>query len=136
MKLKEVWEAARRRWSGDAVPAIPRLCLTATAKASGTRQVRATTGAHTDVTQRTGCQRPPVHDPFRNLREQREKKRQSTFEYDPFTIAKTSSIERSIVKNQTQASARTAEQQTAERWRGLRKSGRSSILPARQTKAS
>jgi hypothetical protein len=31
---------------------------------------------------------PPRSDPFRNLREQREKKQQSGFEYDPFSINK------------------------------------------------
>jgi len=31
---------------------------------------------------------PPIHDPFRNLREQEEKKRRSGFEYDPFSINK------------------------------------------------
>jgi hypothetical protein len=31
---------------------------------------------------------PSRSDPFRNLREQREKKQQSGFEYDPFSINK------------------------------------------------
>jgi hypothetical protein len=31
---------------------------------------------------------PPSPDPFNNLREQREKKEQSGFEYDPFSINK------------------------------------------------
>jgi hypothetical protein len=61
---------------------------------------------------------PPPADPFRNLREQREKKKQTTFEYDPFSITKTSSIEGSM-KDQTQASARTAGQQTGDNRRGL-----------------
>jgi hypothetical protein len=30
-----------------------------------------------------------VHDPFKNIREQREKKKQTSFEYDPFSINKT-----------------------------------------------
>ena len=30
----------------------------------------------------------PPSDPFRNLREQREKAKQSSFEYDPFSINK------------------------------------------------
>ena len=32
MKLREVWEAAKLRWAGDSVPAIPRLCFAATAR--------------------------------------------------------------------------------------------------------
>jgi hypothetical protein len=35
-----------------------------------------------------GSPDPPHSDPFRNLREQREKKQQSGFEYDPFSINK------------------------------------------------
>jgi hypothetical protein len=62
---------------------------------------------------------PPPADPFRNLREQREKKKQSTFEYEPFSLSKTSSIERSTVNNRAQTFARNAEQQTAENRRGL-----------------
>jgi hypothetical protein len=30
----------------------------------------------------------PPHDPFRNIREQREKKKQTSFEYNPFSIRK------------------------------------------------
>jgi hypothetical protein len=36
----------------------------------------------------TGQPAPPPTDPFRNLREQREKKKQTVFEYDPFSINK------------------------------------------------
>ena len=35
-----------------------------------------------------GLPAPPPPDPFNNLREQREKKEQSGFEYDPFSINK------------------------------------------------
>ena len=35
-----------------------------------------------------GVTDPSRSDPFRNLREQREKKQQSGFEYDPFSINK------------------------------------------------
>lgn len=31
---------------------------------------------------------PPTHDPFRNLREQEEKKKRSGFDYDPFSVNK------------------------------------------------
>jgi hypothetical protein len=42
---------------------------------------------HSRRTQITGPD-PSRSDPFRNLREQREKKQQSGFEYDPFSINK------------------------------------------------
>ena len=85
MKLKEVWEAAtrdgmemsyaqfrvyisslrRRRQRSIAREPQPRA-----APATGERRLPA----------------PPPPDPFTNLREQREKKDQSGFEYDPFSI--------------------------------------------------
>jgi hypothetical protein len=84
MKLTEVWEAAkldgleirypqfrvyvsrlRRRQRGSSTPQLPLLS--------------------TNVEQ--SLPNPPP-DPFRNLREQREKKKQSIFEYDPFSINK------------------------------------------------
>jgi hypothetical protein len=85
MKLKEVWEAAkkdgldtsyaqfrvyvsrirRRRQHSTSVSPLPPL----------------TNGAPEQAA-------PPSSDPFRNLREQREKKKQSGFEFDPFSINK------------------------------------------------
>jgi hypothetical protein len=35
-----------------------------------------------------GLPDPPPADPFRNLREQREKKKDAGFDYDPFSINK------------------------------------------------
>jgi hypothetical protein len=87
MKLREVWEAAkldgleipypqfrvyvsrlRRRSQRSSLSAPkPPLALT-----NGERELPA----------------PPPRDPFNNLREQREKKEQSGFEYDPFSINK------------------------------------------------
>jgi hypothetical protein len=85
MKLKEVWEAAlldglemsyaqfrvdvsrirRRRQRSTAISAQPPPAV-------------------------ANCQpdppATPVHDPFRNLREQQAKKKLTTFEYDPFSI--------------------------------------------------
>jgi hypothetical protein len=87
MKLREVWDAAtldgleipypqfrvyvsrlRRRRHRAAAPAPEK----------PQRQTNADNGA-TD---------PRGSDPFRNLREQREKKQRSGFEYDPFSINK------------------------------------------------
>ena len=116
-KLREVWEAARLDGLEMPYPQF-RVYVSRLRRRRREPAKSAPQPAPTQTNAADGLPASPVHDPFRNLREQREKKRQSTFEYDPFTIAKTSSIERSIVKNQTQVSARTAEQQTAERWRG------------------
>jgi hypothetical protein len=86
MKLKEVWEAAsdglemsyaqfrvyisrlrrRRQQSTTSEPQPP------PAVARGD----------------SGLPQPPPPDPFSNLREQREKKKHSRFEYDPFSINK------------------------------------------------
>jgi hypothetical protein len=87
MKLREVWEAAkldgleipypqfrvyvsrlrRRSQRSSASAPVPPLTLT-----NGLHELPA----------------PPPPDPFNNLREQREKKQQSGFEYDPFSINK------------------------------------------------
>jgi hypothetical protein len=87
MKLREVWEAAkldgleipypqfrvyvsrlrRRRQRSSSSPPRPPLALP-----NGVRELPD----------------PPPRDPFNNLREQREKKEQSGFEYDPFSINK------------------------------------------------
>jgi len=117
MKLKEVWEAASRDGLemsyGQFRVYISRL----------RRRRRQTTAISQPpppiANGEPGPPVPPSADPFRNLREQREKKKQTTFEYDPFSMSKTSSIERSTVKSQTQVSARTAEQQTAENRHGF-----------------
>jgi hypothetical protein len=93
MKLREVWEAARRDGLEMSVRAIPRL------RFAGSRR-RAVNGLQ--KRQRRYRRRPsltssarrwpgiPVALPIRsrNLREQREKKKQSVFEYDPFSINK------------------------------------------------
>ena len=51
-------------------------------------QLRAATAGRSRQTARRGLPAPPPPDPFNNLREQREKKEQSGFEYDPFSINK------------------------------------------------
>jgi len=86
MSTKEVWEAAkldgleipypqfrvyvsrlrRRRHTSPLVPQPRAIGINETAKEED----------------------PPPADPFKNLREQREKKQKSGFEYDPFSINK------------------------------------------------
>ncbi len=117
-KLREVWEAAKLDGLKTPYPQF-RVYVSRLRRRRRESTRSAPQPPPTQTNTADGLPAPPVHDPFRNLREQREKKRRSTFEYDPFSITKTSSIERSIVKDQTQASARTAEQQTAEKRRGL-----------------
>jgi len=85
MKLKEVWEAADR----DGIEmsyAQFRVCV------SRRRRHRASPSVPEQPPPQTrtdnGPPDSPRSDPFRNLREQREKKQQSGFEYDPFSINK------------------------------------------------
>jgi hypothetical protein len=84
MKLREVWEAAKL--DGLEIPYPP---FRAYVSRLRRRQRRSSTPqlppALTNVEQ--SLPNPPP-DPFRNLREQREKKKQSVFEYDPFSINK------------------------------------------------
>ena len=58
--------------------------------AAGSEQRRSApaTAAGTVVNGEPGPPAPLPADPFRNLREQREKKKLTTFEYDPFSINK------------------------------------------------
>ena len=87
MKLREVWEAAKL--DGLEIPypqfrvyvsRIRRRCQRS--RTSGLQPANALTNAE------RGLPVPPPPDPFNNLREQREKKSQSGFEYDPFSINK------------------------------------------------
>jgi hypothetical protein len=87
MKLKEVWTAARR----DGIEmsyAQFRVCVSRLRR----RRHRAPPTVPVQPQQQrnadNGSPDPPRSDPFRNLREQREKKQQSGFEYDPFSINK------------------------------------------------
>jgi hypothetical protein len=86
-KLKEVWEAASR----DGIEmsyAQFRVCVSRLRR----RRHRVPQSVPEQPPQQTnadsGSPNPPPSDPFRNLREQREKKQQSGFEYDPFSINK------------------------------------------------
>jgi len=87
MKLKEVWAAASR----DGIEmsyAQFRVCVSRLRR----RRHRAPPTVPEQPPQQTnadsGSPDPSRSDPFRNLREQREKKQHSGFEYDPFSINK------------------------------------------------
>ena len=87
MKLREVWEAAKL--DGLDIP-YPQF------RVYVSRVRRRRQGSSTSATQpraalvngEPGVPVPQPLDPFNNLREQREKKEQSGFEYDPFSINK------------------------------------------------
>jgi len=84
MKLREVWEAARL--DGLAIP-YPQFRVYVSRLR---RRQRCSTSAaqppHAPTNVERGLPDPP--DPFSNLREQREKKKDAGFEYDPFSINK------------------------------------------------
>jgi hypothetical protein len=87
MKLKEVWTAASHNGIEMSYAQF-RVCVS--------RLRRRRHGTPPSVPDQPPRQRnadnsspdPPRSDPFRNLREQREKKLTSGFEYDPFSINK------------------------------------------------
>jgi hypothetical protein len=87
MKLKEVWQAASR----DGLEMSYAQFRVYISRLRRRRQL--TTAIHTQppptfANGEPALPVPPLHDPFRNLREQREKKRLTTFEYDPFSTNK------------------------------------------------
>jgi len=86
MKLKEVWEAARKDGLDVSYAQfrmyVSRIRRRRQRPASVAPQPTATTKGDSSLT-------PPVpSDPFLNLRLEREKKERSGFEYDPFSINK------------------------------------------------
>ncbi|MGO9230215.1 MAG: hypothetical protein ACLQKA_13550 [Bryobacteraceae bacterium] len=87
MKLKEVWEAANR----DGLEMSYAQFHVYISRIRRHRQPPTAVSPQLPL-KVTDCEpsppAPPLHDPFRNLREQREKKKQSGFEYDPFSINK------------------------------------------------
>jgi hypothetical protein len=85
MKLREVWEAAKL--DGLEIP-YPQFRVYVSRLRR--RQQRSTSAPQpTSLTSvERGLPDPPPPDPFRNLREQREKKKRVEFEYDPFSINK------------------------------------------------
>jgi hypothetical protein len=83
MKLREVWDAAKL--DGLEIP-YPQFRVYIS-RLRRRRQRPSTSAPQPPPTPKNGAQgRPaPPPDPFSNLREQREKKKQSAFEYDPFS---------------------------------------------------
>jgi len=87
MKLKEVWEAAGR----DGLEMSYAQFRVYISRIRRRRQRTPTTSQQPPssvANSEPGPPTPPPHDPFRNLREQREKKKQMAFEYDPFSTNK------------------------------------------------
>jgi hypothetical protein len=86
MKLREVWEAAKL----DGLE-IPYSQFRVYVSRLRRRQQRPSTSAPqpppAPINVEPGLPVPPP-DPFSNLREQREKKKNAGFEYDPFSINK------------------------------------------------
>jgi hypothetical protein len=83
MKLREVWEAAKL--DGLEIPYPQFRVYVSRLRRQGRSSTTQLQPVLTNVEQ--GLPNPPP-DPFRNLREQREKKKQTIFEYDPFSINK------------------------------------------------
>jgi hypothetical protein len=87
MKLKEVWEASRR----DGLDMSYAQFRVYVSRVRRRRQLSSTSAPQPPTVLADGERESPVPsppDPFSNLREQREKKKQSAFEYDPFSINK------------------------------------------------
>jgi hypothetical protein len=87
MKLREVWEAAKL--DGLEIP-YPQFRVYVSRLRRRHQRLPISTSAHPPVVTNGEAEllAPVPPDPFRNLREQREKKNQSGFEYDPFSIGK------------------------------------------------
>jgi hypothetical protein len=87
MKLKEIWEAAKRDGL-DMSYAQFRVYVSRLRRRQ--RQRKATQPQPPRALTATADDGSPAQssDPFRNLREEREKAKQSGFEYDPFSINK------------------------------------------------
>ena len=87
LKLREVWDAARL--AGVQIP-YPQFRVYVS-RLRRRRQRPCATAPQRPSTLTTG-ERAPADwsnpDPFNNLREQREKKKQSGFEFDPFSVNK------------------------------------------------
>jgi hypothetical protein len=87
MKLKEVWEAASR----DGIEmsyAQFRVCVSRLRRRRHIAPPSVSEQPQQHTNADYGSLDPPRSDPFRNPREQREKKQKSGFEYDPFSINK------------------------------------------------
>jgi hypothetical protein len=87
MKLKEVWHAAREDGL-DVSYAQFRVYISRLRRRRQRSAARGPQPHHTLAKDAPGMPTSSPADPFNNLREQREKKKQSGFEYDPFSISK------------------------------------------------
>ena len=87
MKLKEVWEAARLDGLEMSYAQF-RVYICRIRRRRQRPTVISTQPPPTVANGEPGPPAAPVHDPFRNLREQQAKKKLTTFEYDPFSINK------------------------------------------------
>jgi hypothetical protein len=87
MKLREVWEAAKL--DGLEIP-YPQFRVYVSRVRRRRQRLPISTSRHppAGTNGEPELLAPVPPDPFRNLREQREKKNQSGFEYDPFSITK------------------------------------------------
>jgi hypothetical protein len=85
-KLREIWEAA---WLDGLEMPYPQFRVYVSRLQRRLREPSkpAPQPPQTQTKTANGLAGPPF-DPFRNLREQREKKKLTTFEYDPFSINK------------------------------------------------
>jgi hypothetical protein len=87
MKLREVWEAAKL--DGLEIPYPQFRVYVSRLRRRGQRSPPSPPQPpHAVVNEERELPAPPPLDPFNNLREQREKKERSGFEYDPFSINK------------------------------------------------
>jgi hypothetical protein len=89
-KLREVWNAARS--DGLEIPYpqfrayVSRIRIRRSRKQASVRELTSTAPPGSDAL--ASPDRPVERDPFRNLRDLREKSRTKGFEYDPFSIRK------------------------------------------------
>ncbi len=87
MKLKEVWDAAKLDGLEIPYPQF-RVYVSRLRRKRQRPSTAAPQPQPTLASGERGLPVPPPSDPFNNLREQREKKKQSGFDYDPFSIDK------------------------------------------------
>ena len=86
MKLKEVWEAAKK--DGLETSYAQFRVYISRVRRQRRRSITASVPPPAVCNGEPGLPASPPTDPFSNLREQREKKKQAEFEYDPFSINK------------------------------------------------
>ena len=87
MKLKEIWEAVRCDGLEMSYAQF-RVYVSRVRRSKRQFQAAQTQPLPAVIAKSDHSPPAPLSDPFRNLREQREKAKQSSFEYDPFSINK------------------------------------------------